>query len=184
MVVIDMDYELIQALKDCQAVQFGHFTLASGNKSSYYIDIKKAISNPGTLKMIGNRIVTTIKKQKLHIDTIAGVAVGGIPLATAVSLQSGLPLVIIRKSSKEYGTGGRFIGEVKKNKLLIVEDVTTTGGSVIEAIEGVREEGAIVDTAITVVDRGEGASAGLDEIGVRLMPLVRSVDLFSPDILK
>jgi orotate phosphoribosyltransferase len=174
-----MDKELIQALKNCGAVKFGDFTLASGRKSTYYVDIKKAISLPATLKLIANRIIGIMKERNICADAIGGVAVGGIPLATAVSLSLGLPLVIIRKSLKEYGTVGRFIGDVAGRELLMLEDVTTTGGSVMEAIKDLRNEGSVVNMVITVVDRDEGASAGLESMGVKLLPLVRAADLLN-----
>jgi orotate phosphoribosyltransferase len=172
-----MDKELIEALNDCGAVKFGDFTLASGKKSTYYIDIKKAISDPGTLELIAKKIMEIIYDLDICAEAIGGVAVGGIPLATAVSLRSGLPLVIIRKSLKEYGTGGKFIGDILDRKLLMVEDVTTTGSSVINAIKDLREEGAVVDIVITVVDRDEGATSGLEAIGVKLVPLVKASDM-------
>lgn len=172
-----MDEELIQALKDCGAVKFGDFTLSSGKKSTYYVDIKKATSDPTTLDLIAGRINGIIKEQDICAQAIGGVAVGGIPLATAVSLKSGLPLVIIRKALKDYGTGGRFIGDVAGRELLMVEDVTTTGGSVIEGIKALRDEGAVVDTVITVVDRDEGASASLGAMDVKLIPLVKASQL-------
>ena len=174
-----MDKELIQALKNCGAVKFGDFTLASGRKSTYYVDIKKAITDPATLELIANRIAGIMKERHICAEVIGGVAVGGIPLATAVSLKSGLPLVIVRKSLKEYGTGGRFIGEVAGRELLMLEDVTTTGGSVIEAIKDLRDAGSVVNMVITVVDRDEGASAGLEDMDVELLPLVRAADLLN-----
>ncbi|NIA03109.1 MAG: orotate phosphoribosyltransferase [Nitrospirae bacterium] len=174
-----MDKKLIQALKDCKAVKFGEFTLASGRKSNYYIDIKKAISDPKTLDLIASRIVRIINEKGICVEAIGGVAVGAVPLATAVSLRSGLPLVIIRKSLKEYGVGGRFIGDIQERSLLMVEDVTTTGSSVIEAIKALNEEGAKVDTVISIVDRDEGAGAGLEAMGVQLLPLVKAADLLN-----
>ncbi len=174
-----MDKELIQALKNCGAVKFGDFTLASGKKSTYYIDIKKAITDPATLELIAKRIAGIMKERDIFAEAIGGVAVGGIPLATAVSLRSGLPLVIIRKSLKEYGTGGRFIGDVAGRELLMLEDVTTTGGSVIEAIKDLKGAGSVVNMVITVVDREEGASAGLEDMNVELLPLVRAADLLN-----
>ena len=172
-----MDKELIQALKNCGAVKFGDFTLASGRKSTYYVDIKKAITDPATLELIADRIIGIMKERHIVPEAIGGVAVGGIPLATAVSLKSGLPLVIIRKSLKEYGTGGQFIGDVAGRELLMLEDVTTTGGSVIEAIKDLRDAGSVVNMVITVVDREEGASSGLEDMDVELLPLVRAADL-------
>ncbi len=174
-----MDKELIQALKNCGAVKFGDFTLASGRKSTYYVDIKKAITDPATLKLIANRIAGIMKERHICAEAIGGVAVGGIPLATAVSLRSRLPLVIVRKSLKEYGTGGRFVGDVAGRELLMLEDVTTTGGSVIEAIKDLRDAGSVVNMVITVVDREEGASVGLKGMDVELLPLVIAADLLN-----
>lgn len=168
--------KLIAALKECGAVKFGDFTLASGKKSKYYIDIKKASTDPGTLKIIAKQAAESI--QDAHADVVGGVAVGGIPIATAVSLETLLSLVIIRKSVKDYGTGGRFVGEFRSgSRIILLEDVTTSGGSVLDAIHAIREAGGIVDTVITVVDREEGAEANLRSIGVELIPLVRASDL-------
>lgn len=172
-----MDKELVQALKNCGAVKSGDFTLASGKKSTYYVDIKKAITDPATLELIARRITAVIEERHIRAEVIGGVAVGGIPLATAVSLKTGLPLTIVRKSLKEYGTGGRFIGDVAGRQLLMLEDVTTTGGSVIEAIKDLRDAGSFVNMVITVVDRDEGATSALKDIGVEMLALVRASDL-------
>ncbi|WP_094228606.1 orotate phosphoribosyltransferase [Methanolobus psychrotolerans] len=167
---------LIDALKACGAVKFGDFTLASGKKSTYYIDIKKASTDPATLKVIAKEASRVIKG--LEIDAVGGVVLGGVPLATAVSLEANLPLVLIRKSEKGYGTGGRFVGDFHAgSKILLLEDVTTSGGSVKDAIEAIREAGAVVDRVITVVDRDSGAEKSLSDIGVKLVPLVRASDL-------
>ncbi|UGV41920.1 orotate phosphoribosyltransferase [Methanococcoides orientis] len=170
--------ELIDALKACGAVKFGDFTLASGKKSKYYIDIKKASSDPGTLKIIAKQAASLIKA--MDIDIVGGVALGGVPIATAVSLETNMPLLLIRKSAKEYGTGGRFVGDVTEgDRIILLEDVTTSGGSVLEAIGAVREAGCIIDKVITVVDREDGATENLNEIDVELIPLVRASDLLA-----
>ena len=167
---------LIDALKACGAVKFGDFTLASGKKSNYYIDIKKASTDPGTLKAIAKAASDIIGE--MDMDAVGGVVLGGVPLATAVSLESGLPLVLIRKSEKGYGTGGRFVGDFDKGaRILLLEDVTTSGGSVKDAIVAIREAGAVVDSVITVVDRESGADESLGSIDVKLIPLVRASDL-------
>jgi orotate phosphoribosyltransferase len=167
---------LIDALKACGAVKFGDFTLASGKKSSYYIDIKKASTDPKTLKIIAKGATALINGMNMAV--VGGVALGGVPLATAVSLESELPLVIIRKSEKEYGTGGRFIGDFEQGaRIVLLEDVTTSGGSVKDAIVAIRDAGAVVDTVITVVDRESGATENLASIDVQLVPLVCASDL-------
>ncbi|TGC08503.1 orotate phosphoribosyltransferase [Methanolobus halotolerans] len=167
---------LIDALKECGAIRFGDFTLSSGKKSSYYVDIKKASTDPVTLKKIAREASTVIRG--MHVDSVGGVVLGSVPLATAVSLESGLPLVLIRKSDKSYGTGGRFVGDVRQgSKIVLLEDVTTSGGSVRDAIEAIRSEGAIVEAVLTVVDRESGASENLASLGVKLVPLVRASQL-------
>jgi orotate phosphoribosyltransferase len=168
--------ELIAALKACGAVRFGDFTLASGKKSKYYIDIKKASTDPKTLKLIARQAAFRIKQMDVNI--IAGVELGGVPLATAVSMETELPLLIVRKALKDYGTKSRFVGDIKpEDKLVMLEDVTTSGGSVMNAIEVVRETGANIKYVISVVDREEGAKENLKEAGTELVPLVSASDL-------
>jgi orotate phosphoribosyltransferase len=103
---------LISALKKCGAVKFGDFTLASGKKSKYYVDIKKASTDPVTLTVIAEQAASIVLNEK--VDIIGGVALGGVPLATAVSLKSGLPLLIVRKEEKGYGTEGVSSATSKK----------------------------------------------------------------------
>jgi len=169
---------LADALKESEAIKFGEFTLASGKKSKYYIDIKKASTNPRILKMIGKKISVIMKLHSIHADYIAGVALGGVPIAVAVSLETDLPLIIIRKETKDYGIKGQIVGEPVQGKtILLVEDVTTTGGSVLNAIKILRAEGLVIQNVITVVDREEGASEALSAADVKFVPLVRIGEL-------
>ena len=170
--------ELIIVLKDCGAICYGNFELVSMKKSNYYIDIKKASTNPKTLKLIAKHVA--IKVKEMDVNVVAGVELGGVPLATAVSLELGLPLLIVRKTTKNYGTKSRFIGDIKpKDKIVILEDVTTSGSSVRNAIEIVNEAGASVRYAISVVDREEGAKENLEKIGVELIPIITINDILS-----
>ncbi|MDW5550469.1 orotate phosphoribosyltransferase [Methanosarcina sp.] len=168
--------ELIAALKACGAIRYGNFTLASGKKSKYYIDIKKASTDPKTLKLIARQAAFRIKQMDVNI--VAGVELGGVPLATAASIETELPLLIVRKAIKDYGTKSRFVGDIEpEDRLVMLEDVTTSGGSVRNAIEVVRETGASVKYVISVVDREEGAAENLKEVDVELVPLVSASDL-------
>ena len=170
--------ELTQALKDCGALQFGDFTLASGAKSSYYIDIKKASTNPRVLYLISQ--LMAIKMQDLNIrpDRIAGVVLGSVPLAAALSLATGIPYVMIRKEKKDHGTGKLIEGDLEAgDKVLVVEDVITTAGSSVKAIQTLREAGATVTDVISVIDREGGGRENLAEIGVDFHPLVRASEL-------
>ncbi len=169
---------LAEALKEIKAIKFGEFTLASGKKSKYYIDIKKASTSPRLLKLIARQIKDLLKLHSIQADYIGGVALGGVPIAVAVSLETDIPLIIIRKEEKDYGTKGVIVGEPEIGKsVLLVEDVTTTGGSVLRAIETLRGEGLVTSHVITVVDREEGASRALGAAGVEFVPLVRLSEL-------
>ena len=158
------------------AVRRGDFLLASGIRSSVYVDIKSALTDPGVLSALSLEIVG-----RCSFEVVAGVAVGGIPIAVAVSLAAGKPYAIVRREEKGHGTGGRIIGEVAGLSTLLVEDVTTTGGSVLSAVRLLREAGAKVDTVITIVDREEGAAGSLAAEGVNLIHLVTLKELLGED---
>ncbi len=163
---------IARLLLESGAIEYGDFLLASGARSSYYIDIKAATTNPAILAEIGKAIV-----EGREFEVVAGVAVGGVPIAVAVSLASGRPYAIVRKEAKDHGKSGSIIGEVNGKDVLLVEDVTTSGGSAIYGIEALRAAGAHVDRVVTVVDREAGAREALAEKGVSLQALVRVSDL-------
>ncbi len=169
---------LAEALKECGAIKFGDFTLASGKKSRYYVDIKKASTNPRILRQVAHQISEILKRKSIPADCIGGVALGGVPIAVAVSLETGLPLIIIRKETKEYGMKGQIIGEFNPgNFIVLVEDVATTGGSVLKAVKTLRDAGLVVRHVIVVVDREEGAGKSLADADVELIPLVKMSEL-------
>jgi orotate phosphoribosyltransferase len=151
------------------AIEFGDFTLSSGQKSNYYVDVKTALTHPELLDVVA-RAILSMKK----FDMVAGVAVGGIPLAVAMSTISTKPYVIIRKEKKEHGKSSLIIGDDVKNKeVLLVEDVFTTGSSALYGIKVLRDRGAIVNTVIAVVDREQGVNDTLKDSGVNIRCLVK-----------
>lgn len=163
-------------LKACGALQLGTYTLASGRTSSYYVDIKKAVTRPDLLRAIGEAMAPYAAK----VDRIAGVELGAVPIAAAVSLASNKPYLMVRKATKEHGTKKEFEGELKKGeKVLFVEDVITTGGTLRAAIERLRSQGAVIEDVVAVVDREEGGKIALAEITVRLHALVTAKDLLA-----
>ena len=164
--------KLATLLVEKKAIEFGEFTLASGKKSTYYIDIKTASMQPDLLGPIAQAIA-----ERFSFDVVAGVAVGAIPLAVAVSLASQKPCAVIRKEEKGHGKTGTIIGTVDGKRVLLVEDVTTSGGSVRYGLETLRHAGAIVDEVVTVVDREQGAKDRLAEDNIALIPLVRVSEL-------
>jgi orotate phosphoribosyltransferase len=166
---------LREMLISAEAIRFGDFTLASGRKSKVYIDIKKAITDPAILKKIASEILI----KNTDFDAVAGVAVGGVPLAVSVALPAATPYVIIRKEQKGHGLTSLIIGEVTGKHILLVEDVTTSGGSAVFGIEQLRSAGAIVKNVITVVDRNEGAEKKLQNLDITLKSLVSIQELMN-----
>jgi len=161
--------ELVKLLKQCKAIQFGHFVLRSGAVSNYYIDIKKASTDPLILK----KIAEVMAKYAEGYDILAGMELGAVPLVVALSLETNIPYVIVRKEKKEHGTGKQIEGgEVKGKRVLIVEDVTTSGGSVIKTIQAIRESQGIVDKVLAVVDRESGAKEKMKDFDVSFIPIL------------
>ena len=160
--------QISEALLSTGAVKFGDFTLTSGRKSDFYVDVKKASSQPHILSQLASSFSTEAPQ---NIDTLAGLELGAIPLLVATSLKMKIPFAMIRKVARKHGTNSRIEGALG-NKILVIEDVATTGGSIEDAVSVLREEGSEVDTALVVVDREEGAKERLNQIGVSLISLV------------
>lgn len=168
------DRDFLMRLQACGAIKFGKFTLASGKQSDYYVDVKKAATRPDLLREIALRMAPHVK----GYSRVAGVELGAVPIAAAVALETGLPFLIVRKAAKEHGTKRTFEGELwAGDRVVFVEDVVTTGGTLRKAIEGLRTEGAIVDRAVAVVDREEGGAEALASAGVEFLALLRARDL-------
>lgn len=146
------------------AIKFGDYILTSGKRSPYYIDLRQTISSPITMDWIANAltriIVNEIGKEK--IDRILGVPTAGIPFATVVSQKLGLPLIYYRQARKEHGVRKKVEGILERNdRVLVVDDLITTGESVIEAAEVVRDQGGVVNELVVLLDREQGGQARL-----------------------
>lgn len=166
--------ELVRLLIDSGAVRFGEFTLASGAKSDVYVDVKRAWTDPARLDTLARALETRAGDE----PRLAGMELGAVPLVVALALRTRRPYAVLRKAAKEHGTRAPFEGEIPRGgRVLLVEDVTTTGGSTLRSIEIVRAAGGVVDRAIVVVDREQGAVEHLAAAGVRLEPLVRLSEL-------
>ena len=165
--------ELIDALVRVDAVRFGEFELAHGGTSDYYVDKYRFTTDPACLELIA-----TAFADRLDDRTLAGVALGAVPLVAATSVIGGRPYVIVRKETKEYGTGNRIEGVLPADgEVVVIEDVATTGRSALDAVKALREAGATVNTVMVVVDREEGAIERLDAAGVRLEALLSAQEL-------
>lgn len=164
---------LKKMLKDMRVVQTGDFVLASGKRSNYFVNIKRASTDPRVLREIG-------KAMAPHVDDakIAGMALGAVPLAVAVALETNMPFVMVRKEPKDHGTKELIEGEVSPgDNFVVVEDVATTGGSTMKVVNALREKGARVSKAVVVVDREEGARELLTEHGIELVSIFKAKDL-------
>jgi orotate phosphoribosyltransferase len=169
-----VDQALVEALKSCQAIQYGHFVLTSGAVSDYYIDIKKASTHPQTLDMIA----TAMEEYTNDCDLIAGMELGAVPLIVALSLHTNIPYVIIRKEKRQHGTGKLIEGgSVKGKRVLVVEDVTTSGGSVLKTVDIIRDHKGDIIRVVSVVDRECGARDLIARHHVDFVPLITISDI-------
>jgi len=169
--------ELGAALRE-HAYLEGDFVLRSGRRSRYYLDKYRFETRPDLLGPLGERIAQVVAEHEPEAVRLAGPELGAVPLAAAASLASGLPFLIVRKEAKEYGTGNRLEGVFEEGECVcLVEDVVTSGGAAVAAIEALREAGLTCRTAVCVVDREEGGMDALAGVGVRLRPLFRASEL-------
>ena len=156
----------------------GDFVLRSGRHSKYYLDKYRFETVPELLEALGELIAAAVKEHEPDAVRIAAPELGAVALAAAASLASRLPFLIVRKQAKGYGTSNKLEGISESGELVcLVEDVVTSGGAALQAVEAVREAGLVCRTAVCVVDREEGGSDELARHGVRLWPLFRASDL-------
>ena len=153
----------------------GQFKLRSGQISNQYFDKYLFESDPGLLSAIADHMSTLIPPQT---GVLAGLEMGGIPIATALSLKTNLPVVFVRKKAKEYGTcklaeGGEF----RNKRVCIIEDVVTTGGQIILSATDLKKLGAQIDSVLCVIQRGMDSGNILLKEGLRLIPLFTMPEL-------
>ncbi len=173
------DDELKRALRE-HAYLEGDFVLRSGRRSSYYLDKYRFETRPDLLGALGERIAKAAAEHEPAATQLAGPELGAVALAASASLASGLPFVIVRKTAKGYGTTNRLEGVYEEGECVcLVEDVVTSGGALLEAVEALREAGLTVRTAVCVVDREEGGADALARHAVRLRPIFRASELMA-----
>jgi orotate phosphoribosyltransferase len=146
------------------AIKFGDYILASGKKSPYYIDLRQTISSPITMDWIGNALTRIVINEigRDKIDKILGVPTAGVPFATVVSQKLAIPLIYYRQARKEHGVRKKIEGILDRNdRVLIIDDLITTGESVIESAEVVRDQGGVVNELVVLLDREQGGKERL-----------------------
>ena len=153
----------------------GEFTLRSGRKSNYYLDKYLFETQPDILLALGKMFAERVPP---GVDRIAGPELGAIALAAAASMASGKPFVIVRNQKKGYGSGKLLEGTLKPgDTVLIIEDVLTTGGQVLEAVKSLESAGAKVAGILGVLDRQEGARQNIESAGYKFESLFTTSDL-------
>jgi orotate phosphoribosyltransferase len=159
----------------------GPFKLASGAMSDYYLDMKPTTFSPEGLALIA-QIAFALLRDEPGIDSIGGLELGSVPIISAICMRSNgaRPLngFVVRKEKKGHGTDKKIDGNFRPNSsVVLIEDVTTRGGSVMEAVKAVRAQGATVKKVVTIVDRLEGAAENLKKEGIELVPIFTISDL-------
>jgi len=152
-------------------IKFGEFTLASGKKSSYYVDLRLVPSYPlefrKMVKYLENEIIQDIGLDKF--DSIVSVPTGGLVIASALAIETVKPLIYVRSKPKDYGTSKSVEGKIHDNmKVVMIDDVATTGGSVVNAIKSLKEVNVTIKDAYVIVNRMEGAKESFSELGVQM----------------
>jgi orotate phosphoribosyltransferase (EC 2.4.2.10) len=171
--------ELIGALRAADAVRYGEFELSHGGTSDYYVDKYRFETDPRALRLIAEAFAGRLRDTDA---TLAGVALGAVPLTAATALELNRSYVIARKEQKGYGTGNRIEGATAPgDEVIVLEDIATTGQSAVDAVQALREADATVSRVLVVVDREEGAEELLAEHDITLESLVTASQLLAEE---
>ncbi len=173
-----MNEKIAKALTDANVVKFGQFTLTSGIVSPIYVDLRILPSYPDSMAIVAEELIKLVKKLKPEV--VAGAETAGIPLSTAISLKTKIPMIYVRKKPKTYGTGEMIEGVLKKDaKVVLIDDMATNAFSKIKFIEGIKQAGGIVKDVVIVLDREQGGVDALNKEGVKLHSLITLKELLS-----
>ena len=161
-------------------IKFGDFTLASGKKSSYYVDLRLVPSYPiefrKMVKYLENEVGQDIGLD--NFDSIVSVPTGGLVIASALAIETVKPLIYVRSKPKDYGTSKSVEGKIHDDmKVVMIDDVATTGGSVVNAIKSLKEVNITVKDAYVIVNRMEGADEALLELGVKMHSILNILQI-------
>ncbi len=176
-----MGKELAAILVGLGALKFGDFRLTSGRRSPYYIDLRLLPSYPSVLERIAGMYIEVLENEVgLEGIKVAGIPTAGLPLATAVSLRAKLPLIYVRETPKLHGEMKMIEGVLERgDRVVLIDDLVTTGGSLLRAAEAIRDSGGRVEHAVVLIDREEGGSENLAAVGISLHAVSKISDLLS-----
>jgi len=172
---VDFVKEFAMFLQESGAIKFGNFKLSSGKESAYYIDLRLVPSFPHQFRKMVKSLQNLIS-DKIGIDDfdyIASVPTSGLVIASALAIETVKPLIYIRQKPKDYGTGSLIEGKIPAgSKVVLVDDVGTTGHSLLNAIKALKDAKIIVDSAFVIVNRLEGARENLEKEKVKLYEIM------------
>jgi uridine monophosphate synthetase len=167
---------LAEGLLRAGCVRFGEFTLKSGIKSPIYLDLRQLVSYPNLLSQVAQAYIPLLRG--LTFDRLAALPYAALPIATALSIQTGFPMIYPRKETKEYGTQAEIEGEFRPGeRVVIIDDLTTTGSSKFEAIQKLVNAGLEVEDVVVLIDRQSGAREALASKGIHLRAVLTLTDL-------
>jgi len=170
--------KVLEGLIRTECFKLGEFTLKSGLKSPFYVDLRRVASDPKVLKLVGKAYGLLMRDLDFH--RVAGIPLAALPLATAASLYTGSPLIYPRIPPKPHGTGNNVEGEFKKGeKALLLDDLITTGKSKVEALEVLRSEGLVVTDLVVLLERGAHGRRDMEAQGVRLHAFAQIEEFFT-----
>jgi uridine monophosphate synthetase len=175
--VDDLKQDLLKGLIDTECFRLGEFVLKSGIKSPFYVDLRKTSADPQLMKTVGKAYARLIKG--LEGVSIAGIPVAAVSLATAASMETGIPMIYPRMNAKSHGTGNAIEGRFKAgDRVILLDDLITTGKSKIEAVKILRDAGLIVEDLVVLLERGAQGRKDMEAAGIRLHSFARVEELF------
>ncbi|QLH10360.1 orotate phosphoribosyltransferase [Nitrosarchaeum sp. AC2] len=163
-----------------EIIKFGDFTLASGKKSSYYVDLRLVPSYPHQFRTMVKKLQNNIAEDigLDSFDSLVSVPTGGLIIASALAIEIVKPLIYVRNKPKDYGTTKSIEGQIHKGmRVVMIDDVATTGGSVVNAIKSLKDANITIEDAYVIVNRMEGADEALKELGVKLHSLANVMQI-------
>ena len=179
------DHSVLMALLAERSAKRGQFTLASGKQSTFYIDARLTTMSPEGLSLIGPLALLALEQTGWNVDAIGGLTLGADPISYAISYASAnsnhpLRSFTVRKEAKTHGTGRLLEGPFRQgDRVAVIEDVITTGGSALQAINAVRAAQGIVVGVLALVDREEGGRQAIEKAGLPVVTLATATQILS-----
>jgi orotate phosphoribosyltransferase len=176
-------HDRLLALLAERSARRGHFTLASGRQSTLYIDARLTTMSPDGLALIGPLALDALSASGWRVDSVGGLTLGADPVSYAIAYASavaGSPLraFTVRKEAKAHGTGRLIEGPFRQgDRVAVIEDVITTGGSALRAVEAIRAAGGVVAGVLALVDREEGGREAIEAAGLEVISLALASDI-------